>query len=150
MAEGCRLVKMSVFSDQMTAPLKAEWLLHLDPKAAVREVSGRLEATLGDATLDLHRLAPEGGGLTWALHDVAKPEVEPFTFRKTQRVVYEPLFAGHDVTILTLLHARAANDPALDDAKGTLRGRKAHVAWSRHGTRVTLEWDLERRKVVIR
>jgi hypothetical protein len=150
MAEGCRLVKMSIFSDQVTAPLKAEWLLHLDPKAAVRQVGGRLEATFGDASLDLHRLAPEGGRLTCALHDVAKPEVEPFTFRKTRRIVYEPPFAGHDLTILTLLHARAANDPALDDVKGTVEGGKAHVAWSQKGTRVTLDWDLGGRKVVIR
>lgn len=150
MAEGCRLVKMSVFSDEVVAPLKAEWLLHLDPKAELRQVGERLEATLGDARLDLHRLAPKGGRLAWSLHDVAKPEVEPFTFRQTQRIVYEPPFAGHDAMILMLLHARAASAPALVDVTSTLEGRKARIAWSRNGARTTLAWDFEKRTVAVR
>jgi hypothetical protein len=130
--------------------LKAEWLLHLDPKAVLRQVGGRLEATLGNAALDVHRLAPAGGRLSWGLHHVAKPEVEPFTFRETQRVVYEPTFVGHAATIVTLLHARAANGPPLEGAKASLEGRRIHARWSRNHARATLDWDLDRRTVVIR
>ena len=56
MPPGTRLTKMSVFSDTVKAPVEAEWLLHLDPKAAVRETLGGLEATQGGAALELHRL----------------------------------------------------------------------------------------------
>jgi hypothetical protein len=150
MAAGCRLVKLSVFSDEVAAPLKAEWLLQLDPKAELRQIGGRLEATLGGASLDLHRLAPSGGRLSWGLHDVAKPEIEPFTFRQTQRIVYEPPFSGYDATILTLLHARAASDPALTDVTVTLEGRRAQIGWSRNGARAALDWDLGSRTVVMR
>src|SRR5262245_11007010 len=37
MAPGGRLVKMSVFGADVPAPRKAEWLLHLDPRAEIRE-----------------------------------------------------------------------------------------------------------------
>jgi hypothetical protein len=150
MAPACRLVKMSVFSDEVTAPRQAQWLLHLDPKAALRELGGRLEATLGGASLDVYRLAPAGGRQSHGLHDVAKPEVEPFTFRKTLRIVYEPPWTGQDVGILTMLASRAARTPALEDVQGTLEGRRVRASWSRDGARSSLEWNLETREVTLR
>ena len=150
MAPGCRIVKMSVFSDEVVVPLKAEWLLHLDPRAALRQVGERLEATLGDAALDVHRLAPAGGRSTFGLHDVAKPEVEPFTFRKTLRIVYEPPWTGHDVGILTMLASRGAGSPALEEVQGTLEGRSVRASWSRDGVHSRLDWNLETREVTLR
>jgi hypothetical protein len=150
MAPGCRLVKMSVFSEEVTAPLKAEWLLHLDPKAELREVSGHLEATLGGTTLDIHRLAPAGGRLTYGLHDVAKPEVEPFTFRKTLRIDYEPEWAGQETTILTLLTTRDGSSPVLEKVGGRLENRRVHSSWSRNGVASELDWNLETREVTLR
>ena len=130
--------------------MKAEWLLHLDPKATLRQIGGRIEATLGAACLDVHRLAPPGGRLGWGMHDVAKPEVEPFTFRQTLRIVYEPPFAGHDATLLTLLHVRASSAPPLAGMEAEIAGHRVHAAWLRNGTRAALDWDLDRRSVVIR
>ena len=150
MAAGARLVKMSVFSETVEAPRKAEWLLHLDPKAVLRQIGERLEATLGGASLDIHRLAPREGRLDFGLHDVAKPEVEPFTFRQTRRIRYEPPFEGQDLMMLTLLYARASSSPALDELIATLQGSHASVSWSRYGTRASLEWDLDRRTVKLR
>jgi len=150
MAPGVRLVKMSVFSDEVASPPRAEWLLHIDPKAELREIAGRLEARLGEASLDVHRLAPSGGRLHWGLHAVAKPEVEPFTFRQTQRIVYDAPLADGEATLLTLLHARAAVASALTGATAALSDHTARVSWSRDDSRVVLEWDLAAHTVAFR
>jgi hypothetical protein len=147
MANGCRLTKMSVFSEGVKAPRSAEWLLHLDPKAEIRQRDERLEAALGDAALDLYRLAPAEAPVTWARHAVAKPDVEPFTFRQTQRVGIRLSFSGDEAFLLTLLHARSAGAPALDAAKASVDSRRVHVEWSRVGRRTALDWDLNGRTV---
>jgi hypothetical protein len=142
MAEGCRLTKMSLFSGEVKTPLAAEWLLHLDPKAEIRQRPNRIEAVLGGAALDLYRLAPEAAPITWGRHAVAKPEAEPFTFRETQRVVIRPPFSGQDAFLLTLLHARAAGQAALGAVEASVRPGRVHVEWSCDGRRTAFDWDL--------
>jgi hypothetical protein len=147
MAAGCRLTKISVFSEAVKAPRSAEWLLHLDPRTEIRKRDERLETVLGDAALDLYRLAPADAPVTWARHAVAKPEVEPFTFRETQRIVIRPRFSGSEAFLLTLLHVRPARSPALDVVKASVDSGRVHVGWSRGGREAALDWDLTRRTV---
>jgi Domain of unknown function (DUF4962) len=147
MAPGTRVVKMSVFGEDVKTPREAEWLLHLDPKAAVRELPDRIEARLGRAALDLFRLAPEGAVVTWGRHAVARPEAEPFTFRETERIVIRPPFSGDEAFLLSLLHARAADAPSLAGVEAAVREGRVRVDWSRGSERVGLDWDLEGRTV---
>jgi hypothetical protein len=147
MPPGTRLTKMSVFSDTVKAPLEAEWLLHLDPRAAVRETTDGLEATQGGAVLELHRLLSEGQALAWARHQVAKPEVEPFTFRETTRVVVRPAFAGGEAFLLTLLRGRPAAGPALADVRAERRNGRLEIRFTDEGRVTTIDWDLARRAV---
>jgi hypothetical protein len=144
---GTRLTKMSVFSDTVKAPLEAEWLLHLDPKAAVRETGDGLEATQGGAVLELHRLLSEGQSLDWARHPVARPEVEPFTFRETTRVTVRPTFAGGEAFLLTLLRGRSAGGHALADVRAVRRSGRLEIRFTEEGRVTAIDWDLARRAV---
>ena len=147
MAPGCRLVKMSVFSHSIAAPRKAEWLLHLDPKAEVGERPLGLEVVQGRAALDLRVLVPSRALLSVGRHRVAKPEVEPFTFRETQRVVIEPPFVGDETTLITLLHVRPREAAPLEGATGRLEAGRARLSWSEGGEDVVVDWDLGARRV---
>jgi beta-lactamase class A len=149
MSAGTRLTKLSVFSDSVRAPLDAEWLLHLDPKAQLRERPDHLEATLGDAALDLYRLLPSGLAMTWGRHAVAKPEVEPFTFRETTRVVVRPSFAGGEAFLLTLLHARSAGAPSLEGVEASRDGGSLRIHFTRQGRSTGIGWDLAGRTVAL-
>jgi acetyl esterase/lipase len=149
MSSGTRLTKMSVFSDTVRAPREAEWLLHLDPKAAVRETGDGLEAAQGGAVLELHRLLAEGSVLAWGRHAVAKPEVEPFTFRHTTRVVVRPAFVGNEAFVLNLLRARAATAPALDEVRASREGGRLSVRLGADGRLIEIDWDLARRTVAL-
>jgi hypothetical protein len=147
MAAGCRLTKMSIFSEEVKVPRSAEWLLHLDPNAEIRQRDDRLETVLGDAALDLYRLVPADAPVTWARHAVAKPEVEPFTFRETQRIAIRPPFSGDEAFLLTLLHARPARAPSLEAVKASVDSGHVQVGWSQGGRVAALDWDLARRAV---
>lgn len=149
MPPGTRLTKMSVFSDTVRAPLEAEWLLHLDPKAEVRETGDGLEAAQGGAVLELHRLLSRGQTLSWARHAVARPEVEPFTFRETTRVVVRPAFAGGEAFLLTLLRGRPAAGGALADVSAERRNGRLEIRFSEEGRVTTIDWDLARRTVAL-
>jgi len=146
MAAGARLTKLSVFSETVKAPVEAEWLLHLDPKARVRQTGDGLEARQGGAALELHRLLPGGSTLTWDRHAVAKPEVEPFTFRETTRVVVRPAFRGNDAFLLTLLRARAAAEDPLADVRADGNGH-LDIRFTREGRTMRIDWALAGRSV---
>ncbi|MFI5184352.1 MAG: DUF4962 domain-containing protein [Vicinamibacteria bacterium] len=149
MAAGTRITKMSVFSESVAVPLEAEWLLQLDPKAVVLERPDHLEASLGDAVLDIHSLLPGNGKPSWGRHPVAKPEVEPFTLRETTRVVLEPSFAGNRAFLLTLLHPRSAGALALEGVRASAEEGRLRVAFVREGKRTDIDWDLTARTVVL-
>jgi acetyl esterase/lipase len=149
MPPGTRLTKMSVFSDSVSSPLSADWLLHLDPKSEVRETPGGLEAAFGGAVLEVHRLLSEGQPLTWGRHKVARPEVEPFTFRETTRVVVRPSFAGNEAFLLTLLRGRSANGHALADVQAIRRNGRLEIRFTDHGHTTAIDWDLGRRAVSV-
>jgi hypothetical protein len=147
MAAGARLTKLSLFSETVRSPVDAEWLLHLDPKAEVRRTGDGLEAHLGGAVLELHRLLPDGSTLAWGRHAVAKPEVEPFTFRETTQVVVRPAFSGNDAFLLTLLRGRSAAEHALVDVQAERRSDRLKVRFIRDGRPTTIDWDLAGRRV---
>jgi acetyl esterase/lipase len=147
MAAGARLTKLSVFSETVKAPVEAEWLLHLDPKAEVRGTADGLEARQGGAVLELHRLLPGGSTLAWGRHAVAKPEVEPFTFRETTRVVVRPGFAGNDAFLLTLLRGRSAAGPGLADVRAERRSGHLDVRFAADGRTIRIDWNLAGRTV---
>lgn len=148
MPPGTRLTKMSVFSETVKAPVEAEWLLHLDPKAEVRRTKDGLEAAQGGAVLEIHCLLSEGQTLAWARHKVAKPEAEPFTFRETTRVVVRPVFAGNEAFLLTLLRGRSAAGHALADVRAAeRRNGRLEIRFTEEGRTTTIDWDLTRRKV---
>lgn len=147
MPPGTRLTKMSVFSDTVKAPVEAEWLLHLDPKAAVRETRDGLEATQGGAVLELHRLLPGASTLAWARHEVARPEVEPFTFRETTRVVVRPAFAGGEVFLLNLLRGRSVGSHALADVRAERASDRLRIHFAEEGRVTSIDWELARRTV---
>ena len=149
MPPGTRLTKMSIFSETVTAPLEAEWLLHLDPKAEVRGTPDGLEAAQGGAVLELHRLLSGGSTLAWARHKVAKPEVEPFTFRETTRVVARPAFAANKAFLLNLLRARPAAGRALADVEASRDGDRLRIRFAEGGRATTIDWDLGRRTVTL-
>jgi acetyl esterase/lipase len=149
MPPGTRLTKMSVFSETVKAPLEADWLLQLDPKAEVRETKDGLEATQGSAVLELHRLLSEGQGLAWGRHAVAKPEAEPFTFRETTRVVVRPAFAGNEAFLLSLLRPRPASGHALADVRASRVGRRVRILFTIDGRPTGIDWDLARFTVVL-
>jgi hypothetical protein len=149
MAPGARLTKLSVFSESAKAPVEAEWLLHLDPKAKVRATADGLEARQGQAALELHRLLPGASTLAWGRHAVAKPEAEPFTFRETTRVVVRPAFAGNEAFLVTLLRARSANGPPLADVRADRRDGRLAVGFAADGRTTAVDWDLAARTVRI-
>lgn len=149
MSAGTRLTKLSVFSDTVRAPLEAEWLLHLDPAVEVREHANGLEARLGEAILAVHRLLPAAGPIEWALHKVAKPEAEPFTFRETTRVVLRPTFVGNEAFLLTLLHARDAAAAPLEDVEASRDGERLRIRFTQRGHPGGITWDLAGRTVVL-
>jgi hypothetical protein len=149
MSAGTRLVKMSVFSETVEAPVEATWLLHLDPAARIAERPDGLAATLGEAALDLHRLLPEKARVDWGRHAVAKPEVEPFTFRETTRVAIRPPFVGNETFVLTLLHARDAAAPGLEHAQAAASGGRLQVRFILAGRETRVAWDLGKRTVVV-
>lgn len=147
MSEGTRLTKLSVFSERAPSPPSADWLLHLDPRAAVAAKPDGLEAVLGGAALELHRLLPDGGPLRWASHAVAKPEVEPFTFRTTTRVHVEPRLAVGSGRVLMLLRGRAKDAAPLTDVTAIDENGSLRIGFTREGRRVDLSWNLETRAV---
>ncbi len=149
MPPGTRLTKMSVFSETVKAPLEAEWLLHLDPKAEVRGTKDGLEAAQGGAVLELHRLLSAGSTLAWSRHKVAKPEAEPFTFRETTRVVVRPAFAGNEASLLTLLRGRSAAGHALADVRAERRNGRLEIRFTEEDRATTIDWDVARRKVAL-
>ena len=149
MSAGTRLTKLSVFSESVRAPLDAEWLLHLDPKAQLRERPDHLEATLGDAALDLYRLLPSGVAMTWGRHAVAKPEVEPFTFRETTRILMRPSFAEGEAFLLTLLHGRGAGAPPLEAVQASADDRRLRVGFTLAGRRTNIAWNIAGRSVAL-
>jgi len=149
MPPGTRLTKLSVFSDSVKAPRGADWLLHLDPKSEVRETRDGLEAAFGGAVLELHRLLPRDASLSWGRHAVARPEVEPFTFRETTRVVLRPPFSGREAHLLTLLRARAAGAPALANVQATREGDRLRIAFDGADGRTAIDWDLAGRQVAL-
>ena len=144
---GTRLTKLSIFSDNVKTPIEAEWLLHLDPTAEVRETADGLEAAQGGAVLELHRLLRGGSTLAWARHRVAKPEVEPFTFRETTRVVVRPAFEGNEAFLLTMLRGRPAGGHALTDVRAERWRGRLEIRFTEEGRVTTIDWDLARRKV---
>jgi len=146
---GTRLTKMSVFSETVKTPLAAEWLLHLDPKAPVRGMPDGLEARLGGAALELHRLLPAEAPVAWECHAVAKPEAEPFTFRETTRVVIRPPFAGDEAFLLTLLRGRSASGRALADVRAERRDGHLEIHFTEEGRSTTIDWDLAGRTVAL-
>jgi hypothetical protein len=150
MPPGTRLTKMSVFSDSVRSPLGAEWLLHLDPEAEIRQTQDGLEATLGGATLEVHRLLSDGQALTCGRHKVARPEVEPFTFRETTRVVVRPSFAGNEAFLLTLLRGRPAGRRSLEDVRAERRNRRLEIRFTEDGRGAAIDWDPAGRKVSLR
>jgi hypothetical protein len=147
MAPGARLTKLSLFSETVKAPVDAEWLLHLDPKADVRGTADGLEARQGKAVLELHRLLPGASTLTWGRHRVAKPEVEPFTFRETTRVVVRPAFAGSEAFLLTLLRGRSAAGRPLTEVRAERRNGQLEAHFTEDGRPTTVDWDLAGRTV---
>jgi hypothetical protein len=149
MPAGTRLVKMSVFSESVEAPREATWLLHFDPAVRVAERPDGLAATLGDAALDVHRLLPARAPLRWGRHAVAKPEVEPFTFRETTRVEIRPLFVGDEAFLLTLLQARDAAGPAIERIEATGTASRVQVRFALGGRETRIVWDLAKRTVVV-
>ncbi|HVO09393.1 MAG TPA: alpha/beta hydrolase fold domain-containing protein [Vicinamibacteria bacterium] len=150
MAAGARLTKLFVFSDTVKAPLEAEWLLQLDPKSRVRAEGDGVEAALGGAVLELRWPIHDGSRIGWERHAVAKPEVEPFTFRETNRVVVRPPFAGQDAFLLTVLRARdAAGDP-LSRVSASRDGSRVSLAYTTGGVSTAVGWDLAAFTVTLR
>ena len=142
MAPGARLTKLSVFSDTVRSPLEAEWLLQLDPSSEVAVRADGLEAALAGAVLELHWPINDGSRIEWQRHAVAKPEVEPFTFRETNRVVVRPPFSGQDAFLLTLLRARGPGDSALSGVSARRDGARLRLAFTLGGTPTAVDWDL--------
>jgi hypothetical protein len=149
MPPGTRLTKLSVFSDSVKAPLEAEWLLHLDPRSDVRETADGLEAALDGAVLELHRPSAEGVTLSWGRHAVARPEVEPFAFRETTRVVVRPAFRGNEAFLVTLLRGRAADAHPLENVRMERQGRRLEIRFEEEGRATRIEWDLSARTVSV-
>jgi hypothetical protein len=147
MSSGTRLTKLSVFSESVKAPVTADWLLQLDPKAEVRATADGLEARQGQAALELHRLLPGASTLTWGRHAVAKPEAEPFTFRETTRVVLRPVFGGNEAFLLTLLRGRSAAESPLTDLRAEKRNGHLEIRFVADGRATTVDWDLAGRTV---
>jgi len=149
LAPGTRLTKLSVFSETVKAPLGAEWLLHLDPKSAVRGTTDGLEAALGGAVLELHRLLPSAAPVTWERHAVARPEAEPFTFRETTRVVVRTPFVGNEACLVALLRGRSATGPPLADARASLEGGRLRIRFTTDGRPTEIDWNLADRTVAL-
>jgi Heparinase II/III-like protein len=149
MSPGTRLTKLSVFSATAPSPMSAEWLLHLDPRAAVVQQTDGLEATLDAATLELHRLLADGSRLEWGSHAVAKPEVEPFTFRTTTRVRLRPRLVDGRGRVLTLLRGRRVTAARLADVSAEEGDDGLRIGFTREGRRIAVVWNIEKRSVAL-
>ena len=149
MAVGCRLVKMAAFSRQVVVPQGAEWLMHLDPGTEILREADRVQASLGSSRVDFYSLAPTLGGIYWDLHAVKKPNLEPFTFRQTRRIILKPAFTADSALVLVLIRPRPENLPPLKKVEATLKGHQISVRWVSGDRRVSVEWDLEERSAKI-
>jgi hypothetical protein len=146
MANEGRLVKMTAFSSTVEMPGKVEWLMQFDPQAQTVSHDSWQEVALGEARLDLYPLAPNPCPAVWQLHTIKKP-VEPFTFRQTRRLTFEPTLQGNDTTMLTLIHSRRASQAPLAKVTGTARGQKISAQWTRGEQNFSLAWDLHKQSV---
>lgn len=146
MAPECRLTKMIVFSDSAKGERKAQWLMQVDPAASVKQEANNIRVTLGRAGLDLYSLLPARAIVRVENHPIKKADVEPFSFRTTQRIVVEPEMPGETVTLLNLLQMRGANEPGLESVRAEQRGSAVEVSWKDKGRARTIKWDLEHRQ----
>jgi hypothetical protein len=146
MSEGCRLVKMAAFSPHVIVPQRADWLMHFDPQAAIHRDADRIQATMGSNSLDFYSLVSTRKGVHWATNIVKKADLEPFTFRETQRLELDPPFIGDSAFVLVMLHSRINTSPAFKDVSATVKGQHITAGWVSRSGRISVEWDLARQK----
>ncbi len=151
MAEGTRLTKLALLGPGVENPPAAEWLLHFDPAAEVTQSAGLVRVALGGAVLELYPLAPAKRTIVLEDWKVKNAEVEPFTFRRTRRLVLTPELEQGRATLLNLLHARRDAEPALREVTARVLpgGEALAVSWIRDGKKQALRWDLTQRSITL-
>ncbi len=149
MAPECRVTKMIVFSDSVETELKAEWLMQVDPAAGIKQEGKSVHVTLGPAGLDLYPIWPSSFKVRVENHTIKKADVEPFSFRTTERIVVEPAMSDGAVTLLTLLRLRGAGEPRIESVQTKQEGSQFKVQWKDAGRLVKLNWDLKRQSYAV-
>ena len=151
--QGYRIIKMSAFSEQVTEPPNARWLLHFDPGAEVTRLGPtNITATLGDASMDVYTFQEDASAVTMKMHEVQEARIEPFTFRQTRRLVREPRFRRDRATMLTLIHARPAQaGPMHPGIGGNILddGSRVSLEWSRDRRLVSLDLNLRDKELIL-
>jgi len=146
MGKGARLVKLSLYGPEIPAERDLSWLLHFEPDAVLTRYFTRIEASVGDAALDIYPLAPPRRNHSWGKYQV----IEGLNFKETVRLEIKPVFTDSSTTMLTLLHAREKNTPALEWLRGDIYGNRVRLRWYRNRKSFVLDFDLEKREALFR
>ena len=147
--ENFRLIRMTAYSEaaEDTRLNPADWLLHVDPEAEISEEGNRVVVRLGDACLDFFVLPSMNiqEGVSWEIWPVKEPHER---FRQTKRIFTSPRFSGGEAQVITALHARAKEAPAIQSFEMSTEGKKLMVVDFEIGDKtITVKWDLENKSV---
>jgi len=145
MGKGARLIKLSLYGPEIPAERDVRWLLHFEPEAVIQRHVTRIEGSVGDVSLDIYPLAPPHRNHDWGKHRV----IEGLHFKETVRLEIRPVFTDSSTTMLTLLHARQKSVPAINWLSGDIYGNKARLRWYRNNKSFVLDFDLEKRVVIL-
>jgi len=143
-----RLIKMTVYSEEVVNPREAQWLLHFDPQTEIACKSSVVTASLGQASLDLYPLLPAGTGLSLGEWEIINPHER---FRQTKRLVISPSFSNGSTAVLALLHARGKDSPGLENLRSEINpDGLTRLGWSFAGKRISVDWDPVKREVLLK
>ncbi len=145
-----RLIRMTAFSATVEAPEpSAEWLLHLDPQAAIEQRAGGLSAALDQARLDLDFFAPKTLLEDWTVDrwEVLRPDR---SLPETRRVVARPrLDAAGEGWVLALLHPRHGEAKAPEALAAVSAGAVQQLSWKLDGRSYGVSLDCGARRLTV-
>ena len=148
MPHNCRLIRMTVHSEEVAFPREAQWLLHFDPEAEIVSESSHIMASLGEASLYLYSLLSTETGLSWEEFEIKNPHDR---FRQTKRLVISPSFNNGFTAIFALLHARGKDSPELKDLHSEINmDGLTSLGWDFEDRRISIDWDLGKREILLK
>ena len=141
-----RLIKMTAFSTEVTSDPTVEWLLHVDPLAEVNKNSGRFEASLGEAVLEVFpvigRVLPPSE--KWERFPILRPHER---IRETNRLVVPAKVDNSKAMNVVLLRARGKSEPGINRISANGDNGLINLSWEIKDKKTAFDWDLQNRKI---